>query len=369
MGIMVGSIYAIFQLVTWSNNRKREAALDETKPLNIYEQYALPAALAALNSILPFVFKAFAYFEDYVNKATEIKIEIARTFIIRMIGVYAILFGFISGGETPMSDPHLPPFPMVDNGTVVTSFQDPLPLYTMDQTFCVGTNIGQEFYKLVLVDMLFVVFSEIVLYFVIMCIRKDTQDLDIAQAVIMICYRQGLIWVGMFFCPILAWIGALAAFLSFYTYYLIVVKTCHPPKKSLGAASTRTVFLFFMTMTLLVATAPVLYILRIYDPNCGPYAAPKYTSAFSGLHMWAQEDSATYKHASLFLDVVQDPLVLWVLVLGQGIFINYTRENLSVAKFKQKDLQDEIAQVHAEAREMNGQHLSDDRHRSDDIDL
>lgn len=53
----------------------------------------------------------------------------------------------------------------------------------------VGTNIGQEFYKLVIVDMIFVVLSEMVLYFLIMWITKDTQDLDIAQAVIMICYR------------------------------------------------------------------------------------------------------------------------------------------------------------------------------------
>ena len=181
-------------------------------------------------------------------------------------------------------------------------------------------------------------------------------------------FRQGLIWVGMFFCPILAWIGSLAAFLSFYAYYLIVLKTCHPPKKSLGATSTRTVFLFFMTLTLLVTTAPLLYILRIYNPNCGPFAAPKYNSAFSGLDAWALENTEKYTQMSSFLEILQDPLVLWVLVLGQGIWINYTRENLSVAKFQKKDLQDEIAQVHAEAREMNA-HLSDNGGADIDLDL
>jgi len=73
-GIAVGSIFAIYSLVTWSNDRKKEAALDETQALKIWEEYALSAALATLNSMLPFVFKAFAYLEDYVNKATEIKI-------------------------------------------------------------------------------------------------------------------------------------------------------------------------------------------------------------------------------------------------------------------------------------------------------
>lgn len=45
--------------VTWSNDRKKEAALDETQALKIWEEYALSAALATLNSMLPFVFKAF----------------------------------------------------------------------------------------------------------------------------------------------------------------------------------------------------------------------------------------------------------------------------------------------------------------------
>ena len=123
-----------------------------------------------------------------------------------------------------------------------------------------------------------------------------------------------------------------------------------------------------MTLTLLVTTAPLLYILRIYDPNCGPYAASKYTSAFSGLDMWAQEESVRFAHADMFLSILQDPLVLWVLVLGQGIFINYTRENLTVAKYQKKDLQDEIAQVHAEAREMNAQ-LNNDHHGGGAVDI
>lgn len=40
-----------------------------------------------------------AYLEDYVNKATEIKIEIARTFIIRMIGTCVGLILHREGGR------------------------------------------------------------------------------------------------------------------------------------------------------------------------------------------------------------------------------------------------------------------------------
>ena len=84
--------------------------------------------------------------------------------------------------------------------------------------------------------------------------------------------------------------------------------------------------------------------------------------------MWAQEESVRFAHADMFLSILQDPLVLWVLVLGQGIFINYTRENLTVAKYQKKDLQDEIAQVHAEAREMNAQ-LNNDHHGGGAVDI
>jgi hypothetical protein len=88
-------------------------------------------------AIMPWVFKGMAYFEDYENGSNEVKIEIARTFVVRIIGIYAILFGYISGGQ--ISVDQQPPFPVISVGN---EYSDPVGNYTMDQAHCVGTVPG-----------------------------------------------------------------------------------------------------------------------------------------------------------------------------------------------------------------------------------
>ena len=142
---------------------------------------------------------------------------------------------------------------------------DLLTLASLLQELCAGTQIGQEFYKLVLVDIVVNVSTVITSYFFWYWKTGDLIEADIAQSVISLCYRQSLILFGMAFCPFLSFLGTIGTIATFYMYYMLMFKTCRAPKKSLDSNTTGAVFIRYLSLMLLCSIFPLLVILRMYQ--------------------------------------------------------------------------------------------------------
>jgi hypothetical protein len=153
----------------------------------------------------------------------------------------------------------------------------------------------------------------------------------------------------MVFCPVAPWIGVFAAVVSFWTYYTLVKQTCHPPKKR-QKGITQISFIQTMAMTLVICSGPLIYIMRVYTPNCGPFVGPDYTSMLSGLAVWPAAGS----HAESLVNVMQEPTVLWILLFCQVVGIVYVREKLQLSRNRYKELQLDYGAVNDELRDMLG---------------
>ena len=101
-----------------------------------------------------------------------------------------------------------------------------------------------------------------------------------ADGVMSIVYRQGLVWSGMVFAPVLPTIAILSNAVFFYAFLWIVRRTCSPPKKRWNQSRTNTMFMVALLITLILVMVPVHYSLRKYNPNCGPYESTDYTSVY-----------------------------------------------------------------------------------------
>lgn len=343
--LLVGGImYGVVQLVVTLNNQD-----------GLLADFAVAATIAAINAVMPQVFKTLSALEDYATRSGEVQVEIIRTFLLRMLGIFAVLYGLlrdlkISSEQLPAyDDASLVPWGCSDanvsgdQGSGSGEFS--CGLGTVAQESCAGTVVGQEFYKLALIDMAFSILSEVVVYYGTMCAKGDLIEMDIAQSVITLCYRQGLIAVGMPFCPLLPLIGIIAAIGSFYTYYLLVLKTCRPPSHLQKAwqSGADAVFIGCLATTLVTCAAPLCYILRVYSPNCGAFAG--YSTAFEGLEKWARpSDDENSSGVHTFLLLFIEPIVLYPIIMLLAVLLLNLREHLKEAKDDLEQLHNELAE-------------------------
>ena len=51
-------------------------------------------------------------------------------------------------------------------------------------------------------------------------------ELDLSSAVLVIVYRQALVWLGMGFSPVIPILGLISNVVLFYTYYIVRCRDC-----------------------------------------------------------------------------------------------------------------------------------------------
>ena len=108
---------------------------------------------------------------------------------------------------------------------------------------------------------------------------------------------------------------------------------------------TDTVFMGCLVVTVMMSAAPLIYVLRVYSPNCGAFAG--YTNVFQGFEIWARSENATDTDDNngglhTFLMLWVEPVVLYTVIMVLGIIIAYTKENLRETKLSRIELQEEL---------------------------
>ncbi|XP_058425934.1 transmembrane channel-like protein 5 [Diceros bicornis minor] len=145
---------------------------------------------------------------------------------------------------------------------------------------CWETFIGQEIYRLLLMDFVFSLADSFLGEFLrrIIGMRFFTslglQEFDIARNVLELIYAQTLVWIGTFFCPLLPFIQMIALFIMFYVKNISLIVNFQPPSKAWRASQMMTVFIFLLFFP---SFAGVLCIQAITiwrlkpSADCGPF--------------------------------------------------------------------------------------------------
>uniref|UniRef100_A0A8C6E9R1 Transmembrane channel-like protein n=1 Tax=Moschus moschiferus TaxID=68415 RepID=A0A8C6E9R1_MOSMO len=155
-----------------------------------------------------------------------------------------------------------------------------LNIVALDSEECWETLIGQEIYRLLLMDFVFSLADSFLGEFLrrIIGMRLITslglQEFDIARNVLELIYAQTLVWIGTFFCPLLPFIQMITLFVMFYVKNISLMMNFQPPSKAWRASQMMTFFiflLFFPSFTGVLCTLAITIWRLKPSADCGPF--------------------------------------------------------------------------------------------------
>uniref|UniRef100_A0A7N5P9Q0 Transmembrane channel-like protein n=1 Tax=Ailuropoda melanoleuca TaxID=9646 RepID=A0A7N5P9Q0_AILME len=145
---------------------------------------------------------------------------------------------------------------------------------------CWETLIGQEIYRLLLMDFVFSLADSFLGEFLRRLIGMQfmtslgLQEFDIARNVLELIYAQTLVWIGTFFCPLLPFIQMITLFIMFYVKNISLMMNFQPPSKAWRASQMMTFFiflLFFPSFTGVLCTLAITIWRLKPSADCGPF--------------------------------------------------------------------------------------------------
>ncbi|XP_021504457.1 transmembrane channel-like protein 5 isoform X2 [Meriones unguiculatus] len=145
---------------------------------------------------------------------------------------------------------------------------------------CWETLIGQDIYRLLLMDFVFSLADSLLGEFLRRFIGMrfmtslSLQEFDIARNVLELIYAQTLAWLGIFFCPLLPFIQMITLFIMFYVKNISLMMNFQPPSKAWRASQMITFFiflLFFPSFTGVLCTLAITIWRLKPSADCGPF--------------------------------------------------------------------------------------------------
>eukprot|EP00055_Hartaetosiga_balthica_P017682 m.121343 g.121343 ORF g.121343 m.121343 type:complete len:747 (+) comp9376_c1_seq2:150-2390(+) len=279
------------------------------------DTYLAPAIFSFINGGLPLLIIRIPKIERYKHPKTINKITTARVFLLRVLTIFALMYGYFE--ETKLTD---------YNEQQKVSYEDG---GRFNQSTCAGTVIGQDVYRLFLVDTVIGLLQRFLSTLFWYYWLKRRLEMDLVQWSLHLLYRQALVWLGMCFAPVIPIISIFTNLIYFYFYVALVHGWYRPPSTRYDQSSNMSVFLFFLAVTLFLMVIPLAWALTEYNPNCGIYGPAAYTTWFSGVAKWISSSSGPL--ADMF-NVLFNPVFIGCIFILIFVYIFLLR--LRVYKLK-----------------------------------
>ncbi|KAM6166308.1 transmembrane channel-like protein 5 [Erethizon dorsatum] len=209
----------------------------------------LPFVVSCINLIVPRFYSMFGLVERYEMPRHEVYVLLIRNIFLK-ISIIGILCYYW------------------------------LNIVALSDEECWETFIGQEIYRLLLMDFVFSLADSFLGEFLRRIIGMrfikslGLQEFDIARNVLELIYAQTLVWIGIFFCPLLPLIQMITLFIMFSVKNISLMMNFQPPSKAWRASQMITVFislLFFPSFTgVLCILAITIWRLKP-SATCGPF--------------------------------------------------------------------------------------------------
>lgn len=211
---------------------------------------ALPVVVCLLNLGGPYLFRCLAALEWHDSPVLEVYLAICRNLILKMAILGILCYHWL--------------------GRRVGSLKDQ----------CWENFVGQELYRLTVLDFVFVLldtlFGELVWRLISekKLKRREKPEFDIAGNVLELIYGQTLTWLGVLFCPLLPAIQIIKLLLVFYVKKTSLMANCQAPRRPWLASHMSTVFISLLCFPSFLGAAVFLcYAVWQVKPSstCGPF--------------------------------------------------------------------------------------------------
>eukprot|EP00118_Oscarella_pearsei_P018054 m.182734 g.182734 ORF g.182734 m.182734 type:complete len:866 (+) comp39295_c0_seq49:160-2757(+) len=252
-------------------------------------QLAASLTISTFNVVYPFIFELLVPYERYKSLATEFGVTIVRSVALRVAGLVVLMATLLRQVQCSQS--------ISSCGIVISAISrsgsadaqndaervEAFVEKSASCKLCWETYVGQEVYRLLLVDFLVDVLATLlheslrhlaVHYIRFVRNKVGKAEFVISKNVLNLVYSQALIWLGAFFAPLLPVVGTLMFFIVFYVKKCSLVWNCRPSRRAYRVTKTSTFFLFLLLMTLFACLIPIGYSMVENKPSavCGPFS-------------------------------------------------------------------------------------------------
>ncbi|XP_062930591.1 transmembrane channel-like protein 7 isoform X1 [Mobula hypostoma] len=268
MIVLTGAFYVIYQATKSSQNfQQQESKQGRFAFVTEFFMEYLPSLILTFNNILlPYLFWIIIRYEDYPPN-TEINLILIRCIFLRLTNLSMLVFSLwqqviCSGGKSEKD---------CEACGYNIHYQ------------CWETKIGQEMYKLFLFDFL----ASVGVIFCLELPRKFLEDhasfqlpkilqrppFIITENILNIVNGQTIVWIGMFYSPLLPVFNAIKCIITFYMRKHSLYNYCRPARRLFRASSSKIFFQLTLLFGLSLALIPIAVNLFIVRPSkaCGPF--------------------------------------------------------------------------------------------------
>ncbi|NWX26934.1 TMC5 protein, partial [Notiomystis cincta] len=224
----------------------------------------LPVIASLLNTLIPFFFSWLGHLEKFQTPGQHIYVTITRNIILKMSIVGILCYYWLN-------------------------------IVAASESQCWETLVGQDIYRLILVDFIFCLlgsfFGEFLRRIIgtTVCVSLGLPEFDIGRNVLDLIYAQTLTWIGILFSPLLPGIQMIAFFIVFFVKKVSLMKNCQPPRKVWRTAQMMTSFMFLLFCPSFLGVLSVIGVTvwRLKpSEECGPFRG--LSSMYAAVSEWVQ---------------------------------------------------------------------------------
>ncbi|XP_043570799.1 transmembrane channel-like protein 6 isoform X2 [Chiloscyllium plagiosum] len=251
----------------------------------------LPLIVSVINLVMPYIYNLIGLLEKYDFPQQQIYVSITRNLLLKLAILGPLCFHWM--GNKLKETAEIP---------------------------CWETFVGQEIYRLLVVDFIFIILDTVFGEYVwrVICIkllkRKRKPEFDIARNVLDLIFGQTLTWLGLVFVPLLPAIQMIKFIVIFYIKKLSLMKNCQPPHKLWHVSHMMTIFISLLCFpSFLGATVVFSYTVWYIKPSssCGPFRSLATMS--DSITNWVQKldenGSKFFKYSWIF---VRNPFIFFL---------------------------------------------------------
>lgn len=254
-----------------------------------------------------YVFRFISRMEDYRRPSTALNINLMRNFLLQLCIVGVLMFYWLNKGYD----------------------------------HCWETSVGQEIYRLIVIDfvvsVLFLACLQASRYAINRFYNRSISlpEFCITNNSLGLVYNQTLLWFGLLFSPLLCVVVAAKLFLTFYIKKLSLIYFCKPQSKLWRSSQTQTLFLVLVFVSLFGVIITHGYIITQIpvSEECGPFRGNTYMyQLFMEGILKLQEEHIFWK----IFSYVTKPAIIGGLLLTMGVVTYYLRakSKAQIAKVK-----------------------------------
>ncbi|XP_074648136.1 transmembrane channel-like protein 7 [Tubulanus polymorphus] len=266
IALLAAGGYCIYVVTTLTLELTKSAAYSGYHDfLKLLIEFLPSLTITALNAVLPTLFKIMVKPEEY-RPMFAVQMTIVRAVLLRLASL-----GFL------IATLYVQVTCSTKDATCSVGINECTPLR------CWETYVGQNFYKLVIMDFLTVFCVTLIVEFprkliVDKCQCKIVQiagyqEFDIPKNVLDLIYGQTLCWIGFFFCPLIPGMTVVKYFIVFYLKKGSALVNMKPSEQPFVASRSNTFFLIVLLLAYFLCALPIGFVIARIGPSkgCGPF--------------------------------------------------------------------------------------------------